>query len=147
MILYLDINANSFVKQLRDAKKDLPVFMPLSNALLLNEEVLPTDSLENIFFTKEKDSKRSEEFNRRYKERFGVEPAAISGATTYDMTTLVLKAIGEGAKNTEGVIEYLKNVKEYEGYLNKIQFGLDGHVMFGEVEIRKVKDLFNKVVN
>lgn len=89
---------------------------------------------------------RTQEFNAKYKARFGAEPAAISAATAYDMTTLVLKAIDEGAQSAADVRAYLAQVNGYRGYSGVIEFGADGHVVPGTVELRQVTSTGSVVV-
>ena len=84
--------------------------------------------------------RRMEEFDEKFEKRFGRKSGAISGATAYDMTTLVLMAIKNGAKNTKDIRSYLLNVKDYDGYSNKISFDKDGRVVAPEeIVIKRVE--------
>ncbi len=79
-------------------------------------------------------------FVEKFEKRFGRKPATRSGATAYDMTTLVLKAIDEGAKTPEEIKKYLENVKNYEGYSNLITFNEFGQLVTEEVELLQIVD-------
>ena len=67
--------------------------------------------------------------------RFGKESSAISAATAYDMTTLILMAIKNGARTSSEIRDSLLDVKDYEGYSNTINFDEKGQVSVPTEEI------------
>lgn len=79
-------------------------------------------------------------FVEKFEKRFGRKPTTRTAATSYDMTTLVLKAIDEGAKTPEEITNYLSKVKDYEGYSNLITFNEHGQLVTEEVELIQIVD-------
>lgn len=97
-------------------------------------------------YTKAKDSKRSEEFESKYEKRFGHKSGAITAKTSYDITTIILSAIKNGAKNSEDIRNYIANTKNYDGYSNSITFNSFGMVNGEEVSIKRItKDGYEEV--
>jgi branched-chain amino acid transport system substrate-binding protein len=125
----------SLMKQIIDFGFTEQIYMPFSIGSTFEDPSLAEEGI----YVAPKRYERTEEFNEKYKDRFGEEPSAISAATTYDMTTLVLNAIKEGAKTSEDIREYLANVKDYEGYSNVITFDENGQVAHEEVELRHIQ--------
>ncbi len=125
-------------KQMKELGVNLPVYLSQSRA---ESPVLRSgfsQYIEGMVYGAPKAYEKAGLFEKKYEERFGKKPGAISAATAYDMTTLVLAAIKEGATNSEEIKNYLENVKDYEGYSNKITFNESGQVASEEVEIRKL---------
>jgi ABC-type branched-subunit amino acid transport system substrate-binding protein len=138
-VMATGLGASTVVRQSKDLGLALPIYMPFSAISQLKPEERTGGQIDGVLYPVSKDYDRTAEFNAKYKARFGMEPAAITGATAYDMTALVLQAIDNGAKTPEEVAKYLRNVKDYRGYSNMISFGTDGHVQPGPVELREVK--------
>ena len=57
-----------------------------------------------------------------------INTAAISAAISYDMTTLVIEAIENGASTSDEIKDYLMGIEDYEGYSNTINFNANGMV-------------------
>ncbi|MBI3572356.1 ABC transporter substrate-binding protein [Candidatus Kaiserbacteria bacterium] len=128
----------AFVNQYKQLASKAPLFMPTSAVTSISADTAARTNLNGIFYPSWQDYSRTAEFNQKYKKRFGVEPAAITGATTYDATTLVLQAIKSGAQTSEQVIAYLKAIKKYSGYSGVISFDETNHVVTQAVELRQV---------
>lgn len=122
------------------------LYLPYSTYSQLVFAHQSNDLLHGVLFPSDVAYDRTAEFTAKYKARFGTDPSAISAATTYDMTTLVLQAIEEGAEDADDVRGYLMNVKGYRGYSSVIEFGPDGHVVPGAVELRRVTAMGSEIV-
>ncbi len=134
-----DDGQGTFDKQLVDLGVHYPMYVPYarggSDVFLEHYGTYA----EGTVFPAPKPYKNMEAFASKYEARFGKKPGAISAATAYDMTTLVLKALQSGAITSEQVRDYLLDLKDYEGYSNTITFR-DGHVASEEVVIKQIHD-------
>ncbi len=92
-----------------------------------------------IFYISKK-YKNTTSFVDKFEKRFGRKPVTRTAATTYDMVTLVLKAIDEGAKTPDDIRNYLTKVKDYDGYSNLITFNADGALATEDVELIQIKE-------
>ncbi|MCK4918327.1 MAG: ABC transporter substrate-binding protein [Candidatus Pacebacteria bacterium] len=127
-----------FNKQLKELGIDSPVFLSLARAesnILLESFGEYTNGMIYSSFIK---NKKGEDFSKKYEERFGVEPLALSAAGAYDATTLILEAMKKGARTSEEVKEYLLKIKNYKGYSNIINFNESGQVVGGSPVIKRV---------
>lgn len=125
-------------KQKKEIGLEIDHYSPFSNAE--NDdfvETYPTLAKDIIYPAPEKHV-RADEFAEKYAERFGAPPTAISAATAYDMTTLVLAAIEDGARTADDIRDYLLDLNAYNGYSNTITFNEYGQVASEEVVIKKL---------
>lgn len=136
VVIATDIGQETFSKQLREQQAEYQLYIPFSRGdfIVSSESNYGID----IIYPATKEYKNSQLFNEKYEARFGRSPAAISAATTYDMTTLVLMAIKEGARTTEDVRKYLLKIKDYDGFSNLINFNERGQAASKEVELRQI---------
>ncbi len=126
-------------KQIKDLTVTTQIYAPESVG---QDETLRTQFApyrEGMIYYVPKKSKNTEEFNSKFEKRFNRKPATRTGATAYDMTTLVLKAIDGGAKTPDEIKDYLVSVKGYEGYSNIITFNENGQLATEETELVLVK--------
>ena len=74
----------------------------------------------------------SEEFNQRYKERFGRSPH-YAAVISYDLATLLIKAYEENAVDakipeTDDVLNYIRNLESYDCQSIKCTMMKNGHI-------------------
>lgn len=128
-----------FNKQLKELNINVPLYLTYYRA----ESAVFLENFaqysEGAVYAVPKPYPQMEAFTQKYEARFGKKPGAISAATAYDMTTLVLKAIQSGAWTSEQIRDYLLSLKDYEGYSNTITFK-EGHVASEEVVIKQIHD-------
>lgn len=93
--------------------------------------------LSGQIFAESVPAERTVEFEEKYEKRFGRKVGAISAAATYDMTTIVLKAIKEGARTSEDIIEFLNNMEPYEGYSGLIDYDENGRLPLRKAVVKK----------
>jgi len=132
-----DDGQGTFNKQLFELGLSYPMYLPYARGgshVFLEQY---GQYAKGVVFPAPKPYKNMEAFARKYEERFGKKPSAISAATTYDMTTLALQAIQKGASTSEEIRDYLLSIKNYEGYSNTITFE-EGHVASEEVVIKQI---------
>lgn len=138
-VMATEFGADTVTRQSKELGATYSIYMPFSAISQISAEDRAKGQMDGVMYAVSKEYDRAAEFNAKYEARFGKKPAALSGATTYDMTMLVFKAIDNGAKTPEDVASYLRSVKDYRGYSNLISFGADGHVLPGPAELRQVK--------
>ncbi len=81
------------------------------------------------------------DFDEKYLEKYGTLPNSPSGATAYDMTKLVIRALKAGARTSDEVREWMiSNAKDYKGASTKINLDKNGRVEYQEVIIKQIKD-------
>lgn len=85
-------------------------------------------------------AERAAEFAQKYEKRFGRKVGAESAAATYDMTTIVLKAIKEGARTSEDIISYLKTMPAFEGYSGTISYDENGMLPPHKAEMKRYNE-------
>lgn len=95
---------------------------------------------EDLIYYQSKEYKNKDEFEKKFEERYGRKPTTRTASTAYDMTTLVLRAIDEGANNSEDIRKYISNVKNYDGYSNLISFDENGILATEEVVLMQICD-------
>ena len=134
--LATDDATNIFLKQYKELGGETPLYMPYSRGVVLAGSAR-TNAV-GVIYPAVKDYEKTKEFNTRYEQKYGMKPAAISGVVAYDMTTLVLSAIKSGAKTTDEIVAYLRNLKNYKGYSGVIEFTDRGLLKAREVELRRV---------
>lgn len=143
-VIFANIEGGSFPDAFDLQRKDLgitqPVYMIEGVISVLFANNSNIDAGEGIIYPAFVQSEREQEFNEKYQKRFGNAPEALTGATTYDLTTLVLNAIKDGALTGEEITQYLNNVKDYKGYSNIINFNEHGQVASQPIEMRQVKN-------
>lgn len=125
-------------KQLQELETKYPVYLPHSRA----ESPIFVENFakfaQGATYYAPKKYKNIDQFNEKYRARFGKEPGAISAATAYDATMVVLEAIKKGARTSEEIRTYLLNVKDYDGYSNLIRFNERGQQAFEDVIIKQI---------
>ena len=137
-IFATDNSQGIFNKELKELNVNITVFTDFSRAesdILLNNF---GNYSQGIIYSTQKKPAEFEEFRKKYIEKFKKEPAAISAATSYDITKLVLMAIKNGANNSDDIRSYLLNTKDYQGFSNKISFNEQGIMTSQDYEIRKI---------
>ncbi len=137
-VLPTDNGQGTLHQQLQELDAKYPVYLPHSRA----ESPIFVENFAKfangaIYSAPEK-YKNIEQFNEKYQARFGKLPGAISAATAYDATMVVLDAIKKGARTSEEIRTYLLNVKDYDGYSNLIRFNEDGQQDFEDVIIKQI---------
>ena len=145
-VISTDSDQGIFNKQLKELSADYPVFLPYSRAessVLLEKYA---EVMDGAIYAGPKEYKNMQSFTEKYELRFGKKPSAISAATAYDMTTLVLEAIKNGAQTTDEIREYLVNKKDYEGYSNLITFNEFGQVTAEETVLKQIDGKVYKVL-
>ena len=133
-----DNDEGVFDKQLKELGVDLPHYMPYARAesnVFLSQF---GQYAKGIIYPASSEYKNMDAFREKYKERFGKEPGALSAATAYDMTTLVLRAIKDGARTSDDIRQYLLSVKDYDGYSNKITFNKNRQVAEEKVILKRI---------
>jgi len=133
-----DDSQGAFNKQLKQLGVKKQVYLTFSRGE--NDQIQDTfaDVSQGMLYPAPKKYKRTDEWHEKYTARFGQKPAAISAATTYDMTTLVIEAIKQGATTSNEIKDYLMQIDGYEGYSNTISFNEYGQVASEEVVIKMV---------
>lgn len=133
-----DDSQGNFSKELTEAGLKIPQFFDPSRAESpdLLKSYLPYAI--GAMYPAPAEYKNEATFDAKYEKRFGHAPAALSAATAYDMTTLVLKAIKSGAVTSDQIREYLTEVKNYDGYSDNITFNSQGQVENQTIVMKKV---------
>jgi len=146
VVMATDNTQGLLSKQLKEQGIFYQVFVPFSRAE--SDVVLDNfgEYVNGIIYPAPKKNKNAEAFREKYQNRFGKEPTAISAATAYDMTILVLQAIKQGAKNTEDIRNFLLQVENYDGYSNLITFSKEGRVASEEVIIKQISGKNPKIL-
>ena len=123
-----DEGYGAFLAQVRQAGITVPVstFSSRATSSVLKDRY--SSLLSGQIFAESVPAERSAEFAEKYKKRFGREVGAISAAATYDMTTIVLNAIKGGARTSEDIIAYLKEMPGFEGYSGLISYDEKGRL-------------------
>lgn len=139
-VLATDNGEGVFGKQLIEMDTDMQRYVPhvRGSSDVFSGEF--SDAAEGVIYAAPKPNPNMEKFSKKYRDRFGKEPTAISAATSYDMTTLVLRAIKEGARSADDIRAYLLDLDGYEGYSNTIRFDETGHVGPWPVIMKQIKD-------
>ena len=138
-------NPDAFARQLKELKVNLPTYIPPADVDVIKANKKRSESGNGLYYAVIKDYDKTKEFNQKYKNRFGKEPVSLSAATTYDITTILLKAMKNGVKSTD-VSKYLHNIKDYVGYSGIINFNDMGMVISGPVELRQIEGDSYKVI-
>lgn len=116
--------AQSFFKQWAEIRKDRPdVFT--DDAVAYFDPPLNLKSLGfKVFYSApELKSDLLEDYSRRYKERFGQEPASPSGPVAYDETMILLNCARDSLPDTEKVRNCVAKTENYRGVSGLISFG------------------------
>ncbi|MFA6268770.1 MAG: ABC transporter substrate-binding protein [archaeon] len=126
VVLAADSEQADFDKQLKELGYTKSVFITFARAE--SDAFLEStgEASNGVYYYTKKESARAGEFNQKYLARFGKEPTALSAATAFDATTLVIEAIKNGATSSSEIREYLINKKNYEGYSGTIIFNSSG---------------------
>ena len=145
-VISTDSDQGILNKQLRELSANYQIYLPYSRAESSVLMETYEDVMDGAIYADLKEYKNMKSFNEKYEERFGKKPSAISAATAYDMTTLVLEAMKNGAISTDQIREYLRNKKNYEGYSNLITFNEFGQVTAEETVIKQIDGKTYKVL-
>lgn len=101
------------------------------------------DNFENVFFISP--SEASEEFMKKYKEKYGEEPV-FSASNAYDATKILLSAIRDGEKSAEEIREHILNTEFDTVSFGKASFDSVGGIAGGKFSVYygeegKIKEL------
>ncbi|MBI3336092.1 penicillin-binding protein activator [Candidatus Peregrinibacteria bacterium] len=129
-----------FGKELQEMGVDIPVYTAYSRGssdVLLNKF---SDVVEGVMYGAPSPYAKQDEFREKYRKRFGKDPSAISAATTYDMTSIVLRALKSGTKTSADVRKYIEKQEAFEGYSNIIRFDKKGQLLPGTAVIEQIQN-------
>lgn len=145
-VIASDNHEGLFNKQFKELALTYPHYMPHARAesSVFLEQFGPY--VNGIVYSAPGEYKNAAEFREKYKARFGKEPGAISAATSYDMTTLVLDAMKNGARTADEIRDYLLKVKRYDGYSNLINFDGKHQITGGKVLIKEISGHTPKIL-
>ncbi len=137
-VLATDNGQGTLHQQLQELEAKYPVYLPYSRAEspIFIENF--AKSAQGATYSAPKKYKNIDQFNEKYRARFGKLPGAVSAATAYDATMIVLDAIKKGAKTSDEIRTYLLNVKDYDGYSNMIRFNERRQQAFEDVIIKQI---------
>jgi branched-chain amino acid transport system substrate-binding protein len=126
-----------FNRQLKEQGSNIQIYVPSSRVspILLSDFA---NEMQGTLFAVSTPYPGLEEFTIKYETKFGKKPGVISAAVAYDMTTLVLQAIENGATTSEEIREYLMNIKSYEGYSGIIEFNDRGQVVGQQAVMKQI---------
>lgn len=129
-----------FLVQARQAGITIPIstFSVRATSPVLRDRF--KGQLAGQIFAESLPAERAAEFARKYEKRFGRKVGAESAAATYDMTTIVLKAIKEGARSSEDIISYLKDMPAFEGYSGTISYDEHGMLPPHKAEMKRYNE-------
>ncbi|HLC49111.1 MAG TPA: ABC transporter substrate-binding protein [Candidatus Andersenbacteria bacterium] len=145
-VISTDIDEGLFNKQARELNIALPHYMPFPRAesgVFLEQF---GSYVKGIIYPAPAEYKNAEKFREKYTKRFGKAPGAISAAVSYDMTTLVLRAMQEGARTSDDIRQYLLRVENYDGYSNSITFAGQRQAAEEKVLIKEITGSTPKVI-
>jgi len=137
-IMQTDNSQAQLNKQLKELNIQLPIYVHYARAESDNYLTAAKNSAEGIIYVSPKESKKMSEFNKKFFEKYNRAPA-ISAATAYDITTLILKAHDEGYDKPEEVYNYLNEQKGYEGYYGTYSFE-NGFVKNGDAVMKTIEN-------
>lgn len=100
------------LKQLRDLGFDKIIIGESST-----ETITCKDMLEGTFYSFPKTTKKSQELNVRFAEKYGVSPKTPAVPNAYDATIMIADALRAGNLTGVGIKDYLKNIKNFDGAL------------------------------
>lgn len=139
-VVFASDNAQGrFMRQMAELGVELPVYI---NQARGESEVFANefeDEIEGAIYVTLARPEKLDEFSEKFEARYGRPPGAISAATSYDMTTLVLQAWDSGARSPTEVQEYLENLEDYEGYSGTLEFE-DGFRASAPTVIKQFQD-------
>ena len=141
-----DNNQGIFNKQMMELGMRYQVYVPQSTGANTVLKDRFEQYLNGVIWPDKKQGPREQEFESKFEKRYGKKPGAISAATAYDMTTLVLQAIKNGAHDSDSIARYLRDVKDYQGYSNTITFNEKGQVASEEVVLKQIAQPEDKVL-
>jgi branched-chain amino acid transport system substrate-binding protein len=132
-----------FLKQEMELGMDIPI-LATESALSYSSLNQCSELMKNLYISYPKETKRYDNFTKRYNQKFGRFPETPSVMTTYDAFMIIAQALkktnGNGGDELRSVIE---STKDYEGVsIDKISFDSMGYVLTPQdaFEIRSVKD-------
>lgn len=145
VVLPTDSGQAIFNKQYYELGLQMQLYIPFSRA---ESDVLQQEHAEyskGIIYPAPAEYERAEIFRAKYEERFGETPGAISAATAYDLTTLVLEAMRAGARTPDEVRNHLMNAS-HEGYSNMVAFNTRGQLATETVVIKRTNGTTPEIV-
>lgn len=87
------------------------------------------------------DKKSLKDFNAKYKDKFGNEPASILASKGYECVWLIANAVKEtGSKSSKEIADYFHTMKPWHGVHNTYQFKENGDPLDMELFTVEVKD-------
>ena len=117
-----DESMQPFIKQARELQLSVPMY---SGSQTENEKTTEWygSYKPGVYHTYPKTGERIEEFNRKFKDKYGREPTSPSAATAYDAARLVIAALAEGKTTGPEIKDWLVSVKDFPGIvIPKINF-------------------------
>lgn len=129
---------DTFVIQMHEQGFQVPIYMNDGSVGAMDPSTLESGRIDGVAYATLRKHDKKEEFRKKYKERFGIEPSADSAATTYDAVSILLEATSSGARTTSDITEYFAELKEYDGFSGVISFDKSGLVSGRGAEIRVV---------
>lgn len=89
----------------------------------------------------DQDTESLKNFNTKYKEKFGAEPASILASKGYECVWLIANGIKEtGSRSSKEIAEYLHTMKPWQGVHNTYQFKENGDPLDMELFVVEVQD-------
>lgn len=139
-VVFASDNAQGlFMREMKELGMDQPTFINQARGesdVFLAEFAEAADGARYVALKK---PPRMDEFSEKFENHYGRKPGAISAATAYDVTTMVLKAHDAGARTPQEIHDYLYEQKEYEGYSGTITFA-DGFRASADTVVKEIRD-------
>ena len=139
-------NPGVLLRQYQELQIDFSIYTASGLMGVLTQDEYEAGVADGVMYAAPVVHERIQEFDAKYKARFGSEPGAVSAVAAYDMTTLVLEAIRAGAQDGEAIAQYLQNVDGHDGYSGTLAFDESGQLLPGEFEVRQVQSDGSSVV-
>ncbi len=111
------------------------------NVVLLDGKQYVNDALISTSFDFDVRKESWQDFSTKFRAKYNTDPDRVAAPLTYDAATLMTAAVAAlgGEVSTDAIIEYLLDVKDYQGISGTITFrGNDGANT--ETAIKKIKD-------
>lgn len=135
-VIATDDGYGAFLKQLRELHSNLPVGTHSARATSgVLKDRFP-NLLHNQIFAEMEKPKRADEFATKYQTRFSKQVGAPSASASYDATTILIKAIQSGARNSNQIISFIKKMQPYEGYSGLIKFDDKGNLPLRSASVK-----------
>jgi branched-chain amino acid transport system substrate-binding protein len=96
------------------------------------------EASEGLIYVSPRDTAKMNEFRNKFKAKYGRDPA-ISAATSYDITSLILQAFDTGLREPQEIYEFLNKLDGYDGYSGTYTYD-NGFLAKGNSVIKKIID-------